>query len=104
MRRGCAITAWARMWLEIADPQASAGFVKKGTISCGTNSTDTKRESTQGASAERETGAGDEAHVMSVALDSKAVKTQDSDSEGIAANALKSKRQDVRLKVVAVKV
>ena len=43
---------------------------------------------------------------MLVALDSETVKTQDNDSEleAIAANALESKREGVRLKVVAVKV
>ena len=71
-----------------------------------TNSADIKRQTAQGESAERETGAGDETHVMSVALDSETVKTQDNDSEleAIAANALESKREGVRLKVFAVKV
>ena len=68
------------------------------------NSSETKPELAYSVSVERDTGAGDNAHVMSVALNSEPVDTQDNDSHDIAANALESKRQDVRLKVVPVKV
>ena len=68
------------------------------------NSSETKPELAHSVSVERETGAGDNAHVMSVALNSEPVDTQGNDSHDIAANALESKRQDVRLKVVPMKV